>query len=109
MHHRVEALAVDRRAEGLRIRHIGDAERDIRREVGAIACGDVVHNDDEIATLLERVDDRAADESGAAGHEYAHLPGAPSFHNCGQLLVWITVASEGKEVDGRDAVLGIVS
>jgi hypothetical protein len=105
VHDRVETLAVDRRPKRFVVRHVGDAERDVRREVGAVAGRDVVNDDNEVAARLERVDDRAADESGAPGDEYAH---PSSFvHNCGQRLV-----DNGRErpqaVDGRGVVLSIV-
>ncbi len=107
MHHGVEALAVHGRAERLRIRNIRDAKRDIRREVGAVAGRDIVDDDHQIASRLERVDDGAADEAGPAGDEYAHL-GCSLFHRCGQLPV-DGAASAGKAVDCRGLVLGIVS
>ena len=108
VHDGVETLAVDRLTERLRIRDVGDAERDVGREVGAVAGRDVVHNDHQIPARLKRVDDRATDEAGAAGHEYAHLE--CSFFP----QLWRTSAVDkgrerGKAVDGRGRVLGILS
>ena len=81
VHDGVESLALQRLVERLRIRDVDDAERDVRREVGAVAGGDIVDDDHEIAARLEGVDDRAADEAGAAGDEYAHR--CSFVHRCG--------------------------
>ena len=106
VHDGVETLAVDRCMQRLRVRDVGDAERYVRREVGAVAGGDVVDDDHQIAARLQRIDDRAADEAGAAGDENAHR--CSLFHNCGQRPV-----DNGRQrpqaVDGRALVLRIVS
>src|SRR5690606_23677602 len=76
--------AVDGAAQHRLVGEVADDELGRGREVLGrfLVRGEGVEDDDGVAAGGEPLADRSADESGAAGHEYAHGSAFLSVHHC---------------------------